>query len=421
MKGKPLLVAALASCLFTHPLTGEDRVFSLIKKLQAGESLPINQTDEQEFLKDLLSRLDVPVASQVLVFSKTSMQKSQINPRHPRALYFSDDLYVAWVQGGFVEAIAHDPDAGPLFYLIERTPSAPAPRITSSEDCLSCHEGTRTRNVPGVLVRSLFIDPTGQPIHAAGSYLTDHASPLEKRWGGWYVTGQHGDLRHMGNTLASWLRDEQKVQFDSEAGANLDSLEGLIDTAPYLRKGSDIVALMVLEHQVGMINRLTEAERYFQNSFRVSRSLYPDLEEATTLAELTGTPLSVATSYAEKIVGYMLFRDEAVLPEGGIDGDPSFQEAFQKNRRPSKASHALKDFHLGTRLFKNRCSYLIYSDAFRALHPALRDAVYHRLWTVLEGEDASGDFDHLGPSERQRIQGILRDTLQDLPKEFIKP
>ena len=173
----------------------------------------------------------------------------------------------------------------------------------------------------------------------------------------------------MGNTLASWLRDEQKVQFDSEAGANLDSLEGLIDTAPYLRKGSDIVALMVLEHQVGMINRLTEAERYFQNSFRVSRSLYPDLEEATTLAELTGTPLSVATSYAEKIVGYMLFRDEADLPEGGIDGDPSFQEAFQKNRRPSKASHALKDFHLGTRLFKNRCSYLIYSDAFRALHP----------------------------------------------------
>lgn len=396
------------------PATG-DRFSLFLEALESGEATAIDQSSEQDFLQDLLRRLDVPVESQVLVFSKTSLQKSLIDPDHPRALYFSDDFYVGWVQGGLVEVIAHDPVRGPLFYVVEREPSRTKPRITASEDCLSCHEGSRTRNVPGVLVRSLYIDPSGQPIHAAGSFLTDHSSPLDERWGGWYVTGQHGSLRHMGNTLASWLRDKGRAEIDREPGANLNTLEGIIDMGPYLRKGSDIVALMVLEHQVGMLNRLTEAGYYFRRSFEVSSKLYPEITDATTLAELSGSPLSVASSYAEKIVKYMLFCDEAQLPEGGIDGDPDFQDAFQKNSRLSSDGHSLKDFQLNTRLFKNRCSYLLYSAAFQSLHPALKDAVYRRLWSVLEGEDSSGDFDHLGLTERKRIQEILRDTITDFP------
>ena len=47
-------------------------------------------------LQRLLKELHIPVESQVLVFSKTSFQRQVINPRRPRAIYFSDTSYVGW-------------------------------------------------------------------------------------------------------------------------------------------------------------------------------------------------------------------------------------------------------------------------------------------------------------------------------------
>jgi hypothetical protein len=402
-----------------------DPVTQLAHALHSGEAKPLDQQDERAFLRDLLARLNVPVASQVLVFSKTSMQSKLIDPHHPRAIYFSDEIYVGWVPGGLIEVIAHDPQAGPLFYIVERQPEHPWPRITASEDCLACHESTRTRNVPGLLVRSLYIDPAGQPIHAAGSFLSDHASPLKDRWGGWYVTGRHGDLRHMGNSLASWLPEEGKAELDREAGANVVSLADRIDTSAYLHAGSDIVALMVLEHQVGMLNRITEAAQAFQRALKVTAALHeepPEPRTVTTLAELHGSARSVASHYAESVVDYMLFRDEAPLPDGGIEGDPAFQQAFLRQRRTSSNGDSLKDFHLHTRLFKNRCSHLIYSQAFQSLHPALKDSIYRQLWSALEPGDEPIDqadsHNHLAPSERARIRSILTETLADFPADL---
>ena len=39
------------------------------------------------------------MASQVLVYSKTSINAAFITARNPRAIYFTDDAYVAWVPG----------------------------------------------------------------------------------------------------------------------------------------------------------------------------------------------------------------------------------------------------------------------------------------------------------------------------------
>ena len=49
---------------------------------------------EKQFLSILLRRLNIPVESQILVFSTTSLQLSKISPRNPRAIYFSNDVYV---------------------------------------------------------------------------------------------------------------------------------------------------------------------------------------------------------------------------------------------------------------------------------------------------------------------------------------
>ena len=87
----------------------------------------------------------------------------------------------------------------------------------------------------------------------AGSFSTDHRSPLEQRWGGWYVTGTHGASRHMGNQVAG----DEAGTLDPDAGANVTDLTRFLAPGVHLTPHSDLVALMVLEHQVRIINLIT--------------------------------------------------------------------------------------------------------------------------------------------------------------------
>ena len=81
---------------------------------------------EVGFLPSVLAALDIPVSSQVLVFSKTSFQFRRISPRNPRAIYFNDDVYVGWVRGGdVVELSAVDPQLGANFYTLIQDPQSP--------------------------------------------------------------------------------------------------------------------------------------------------------------------------------------------------------------------------------------------------------------------------------------------------------
>lgn len=370
--------------------------------------------DERAVLREVLDFLEIPVESQMLVFSKTSHQNPLISPATPRAIYFNDEVYLGWVRGGRIEIAQHAPGIGVTFHLLDHR-AVDRPRIERPSSCLDCHAGSRVNNLPGLMVRSVYPAATGHPILSQGSFTTGHASPLAERWGGWYVTGRHGDARHLGNAIARETNDGAVI--DMEPGANVVDLSTLVDVAPYLADSSDIVALMVLEHQVGMHNLLaqsaTRVRVVMHRQQAWQRELGIDPGE-----ELTGSSLTVVNGQAERVLEHLLFCDEIRLPAGGLQGRADYQRAFQYNMRRDDAGRSLKDFDLESRLFRWRCSYLIYSAAFDDLPGALKERVYERLLEVLDGRDTSGRFDHLEAVERTTIKSILLETKDDLPEAW---
>jgi hypothetical protein len=360
----------------------------------------------------VLEQLKVPISSQVLVFSKTSFQRSRIAPESPRALYFNDDVYVGFVQGGEVlEFSAVDPELGGTFYLLEQA-KTPAPVILrQTHDCLQCHASGKTQDVPGHLVRSVYPEETGQPAFNAGTFNTSHESPMQERWGGWYVTGTHGKQTHMGNVLVSDRAHPE--QLDTKAGANVTDLSGKFDTSAYLTSKSDIVALMVLEHQVKMHNLITLANYQAKIAIHYARAINKALgEPENTISESTARRFQ---GPAEELVKYMLFVDEAELNDP-VRGITSFTSDFSARGPRDREGRSLRDFDLNKRLFTYPCSYLIYSKSFDALPGPVRDHVYRRLWEVLTGQDQSPTYARRTAAERKAILEILRETKTGLPE-----
>jgi hypothetical protein len=397
-----------------------DPVAALWQRVQRGETT-LDATSEKAFLTSVLRELKIPVESQVLVFSKTSLQNSHISPRTPRAVYFNEECYLGWVQGahGVMELIGMDGERGPQFYTLTiPTQKDEKPELGRSEQCFSCHEGSRTNNVKGMLVRSVYTDATGQPQLQDGSFLSTHESPLHERWGGWYVTGRHGNDFHMGNITVTV--DEKSpgrdIRLDRKAGANVLDLSPYIDVRAYLTGSSDLVALMVLEHQCSMHNLLTAAnEQCRQAMLRQAEFQKAFGEKVTDTPQ--GSALGVFNSHVDKLLHHLLFSGEYELKDDGVEGDVSFQDAFRVNRRESTEGKSLKDFQLRTRLFKNRCSYMIYSASFAALPAQLKTMLYARMVAILNGTENSADFAHLSTSERENILAILRETKKDFPRK----
>ncbi len=389
-----------------------DTCTALDKELAAG-TFKLNVKDDKTMARRVLEALKIPVESQVLVFSKTSLQRDRISPSTPRALYFNDECYVGWVPGGLMEFAGMDPALGPVFYSLnpERHDRA-VPRFDRSDECINCHAGSMTRNVPGLMLRSVFPDRDGSVLLQMGTSLIDHTSPLAERWGGWYVTGSHGDVEHMGNVTAT--RGKDGPVLDRKKGANVKSLAGLFDTRRYFREDSDIVALMTLEHQVAMHSRLVEAAYDVRMAIARQTSLRKELGEPPT-EELVGSTRVVADSHCEKVMKCLLFCEEAAMPSGGVDGGPAFQEAFRAGRRTGKEGKSLKDFQLLTRLFKYRCSYLIYSRSWDAFPAQFREVLYRRLFTILTAAEPVKGYEHLSAGERRDILEILRETKEGLP------
>ena len=388
-----------------------DPVARLQEKLQA-RSVELRHDDRQGYLRSVLELLDVPVSSQVLVFSKTSFQRTRIAPETPRAIYFNDDVYVGFVQGSdMLEFSAVDPELGGTFYLLEQT-KAPAPTfLRQTHDCLQCHASGKTLDVPGHLVRSVYPEESGQPAFNAGTFSTSHESPMQERWGGWYVTGTHGKQTHMGNVLVT---DRDKPEnLDTKAGSNLKDLSGKFDTSAYLSPSSDLVALLVLEHQVKMHNLITLANYQAKIAVHYARAINKALgEPENTISESTARRFQ---GPAEDLVKYMLFVEEAPLSEP-VQGTTTFARDFTARGPRDKQGRSLRDLNLKTRLLEYPCSYLIYSKAFDALPALVKDHVYRRLWDVLTGKDQSPEFARRTPEERKAILEILRDTKPGLPE-----
>ena len=344
----------------------KDPVALLERKIQRGE-LVLPQDPQFGVLPGLLKELNVPVESQVLVFSKTSLQIHKISPSNPRALYFNDSVYVGYVPGSSIlELAANDPDLGAVFYTLDFAPITEARQgvqlVRDRGQCLSCHATSRTENVPGYLVRSIYPDASGRPRTGTSSYTTDYRSLFQTRWGGWYVTGTHGQMRHLGNAFALDRSDPQKM--DLEAGANRSELPSRVQPKLHLQPHSDLVALMVLEHQIRVHNLITKANYEARQAVAMDVSMNQALgRDSGYRSESTQRRIqSAASSLADAI----LMRNESPL-EQVVQGTSTFAETFASQGPLDSQNRSLRQFDLQTRLFRHRLSYLIYTPEFQAL------------------------------------------------------
>lgn len=395
----------------------QDAITLLQARLASGE-LKLAGSD-REIMQALLHELKIPIESQVVVFSKTSLQRQHIRPGHPRALYFSDDCYVGWLPSGLIEVTAIDPVLGPVFYAVDpaRVRTNTIRSFVRDNDCLRCHGGVFVRDIPGLFVRSLFTDKNGEPLLQYGSEVVDFRTPFANRWGGWYVTGKHGTALHRGNVFTRAQAGEPEV--DLKRGANLTDLAPFFDTATYLTNSSDIVALLVLEHQTAMQNTLTRASLDCRRMLDYQKNLQRELKEPVTDELVYDSVKSVFDGTARAIVDDLLFQGEAALP-AGLAGSPAFQQAFQQNARRTPAGQSLKDFSLKGHLFENRCSYFIYSDSFLQLPLLLRQRVYDHLARILQPDNTEPRYAYLTGDERKRIREILRATHKELAAVFAR-
>jgi hypothetical protein len=260
------------------------------------------------------------------------------------------------------------------------------------------------------LVRSVFTDPTGQPYFGSGTFNTDDRSPFHERWGGWYVTGTHGLQRHMGNEV---VRDEdQPERLDVEHGANVTNLTERVETSPYLSPHSDIVALMVLQHQARMHNLITRL------GFETRIALHYD----RIMNEAMGRPLDYRSdstqrriaAAGDKMIEGLLFVD-AFHWQDAVAGTSRFAADFTALGPRDDQGRSLRDLDLSTRLLKHPCSYLIYSAAFDQLPAPALEYAYERLFEVLSGTNHDERFAQVSEQDRRAILEILRATKADLP------
>jgi hypothetical protein len=389
----------------------DNPVTRLQKKLAAGQAT-LTFTDDHGYLKAVLAALGVPESSQVLVFTKTSLQRDRIGPKTPRAIYFNDDTYVGFcLHGDVAEVSAADPTIGTAFYTLDQQPTA-RPRFTRHTDnCLICHASTLTRGTPGHLMRSVYPDASGNPILSAGSHRTDPTSPFAERYGGWYVTGTHGKQAHRGNLVVRNRRDAEEGP-DNAAGQNVTDLKFRFTVGNYLTPHSDIVALMVLAHQVDLHNRIARAAVETRSALHYEAELNKALKEPPT--HRFDSVASRIRSVGDDLLKGLLFCGEAPLT-GAVEGTSGFAKGFAARGPFDTRGRSLREFDLRTRLFRFPCSYLIYTEAFAKLPSEVRDYTLRRLHDVLTGKEADKAFAHLTAADRAAILEILRDTLPGLP------
>ncbi len=382
-----------------------DSIAKLGKALAAGE-IEFEYDPNHGWLPEVLKHLKVSAESQVLVFSKTSLQLHKISPRVPRALYFNDEVYVGWCQqGDVVELAVTDPDQGAVFYTMDQDPNLPPRVLRDQGQCLTCHATNRTQGVPGYLIRSVYPDNNGRPRTGSRTYVTDQSSPFEQRWGGWYVSGKHGQMRHLGNVRSSDRLDPELM--DTEAGANLDSLDTLFNTEPYLTPHSDLVALMVLEHQTQMHNFIARANFETRIATYYDQGINKALgRPQTTVSESTTRRIAAA---GEALVRYMLFADEQEIT-CAVSGTSKYTEQFVTSGIRDRQGRSLRDLDLQRRLLKFPCSYLIYSEAFGHLPEPMTAFVRKRMTEILTAVTVPEGYEKLSDSDRKAVVDILHDT-----------
>jgi hypothetical protein len=369
-----------------HPAIGyrlaprTDVVAELNRRLQVGTAT-LKFDGQAGYLRSLLEQLDVHVDSQMAVYSKTSLQSPLINPSNPRTVFFNDSVSVAWMRGGFIEVAAQDPVLGVGFYMLPQAPM-PTPQLIHETRCLGCHYSAGAEGIPGFLLRSVPTAADGAPLPWLGNATMDHRTPTEERWGGWYVTGTAGSQKHLGNLVLPDRRAQALPPWS--ASQILATLAGRFDTSAYLSGHSDIVALLVFEHQARALNLITR------------------VGWLARLAATEQTPARQAslTAAVNELADYLLFVGEAPLEN--VRGSSGFAERFSAQGPRDSKGRSLRELDLKQHLTRYRCSYVVYSAAFDALPEGAREMVYRRMKRTLTGDALE----------------ILRETKKNLPVWF---
>lgn len=382
----------------------QGRVGQLARAVNSGsESLQAETIAGRGYLDALLDSLEIDVSSQALVFSRTSLQTRLIRPETPRAIYFNDDTYVAFIPGApTLEIASFDPQLGPVFYTLRQDSTSVQQDSNAAlmerqfNSCLRCHDSYSLSGggVPRLLLGSGYTGTDGNLVSHEAWILTSPATPLRSRWGGWYVSGFHGEQVHLGNVVVQQAADLQDLE--SLRVGNLGELSGLLDLSAYPSAYSDIVALMVLEHQVEVQNLISRLR------FEASRLEAP-VAQAEAASGAEGSAASVANNaivvladHIDALVAAMTMQDEIEL-NAAVRGTSGFAEHFESLGPFDNQGRSLRQLNLQTRLFEYPLSYQIYSEGFQSLPDPVRAAVYSQLRLALADETA--------------VTGILRDTL----------
>jgi hypothetical protein len=370
----------------------------LNRELEAGTAR-LTFEGRSGYLQSAIDALKLPIDSQLLVFSNASLQGRLVNPSNPRALFFDDKVVLAWVRDAeLLEVAAHDEKAGVVFYSLEQRP---AERAVFKREfrCLGCHLAADTLGVPGLLMFSTMPETADRAMRIA---TTDQRSPIAERWGGWFVTGNSGAAQHLGNRVPA---------LDGRTRGEVSSVTGLFDADGFRGFSSDIAALLTFSHQTQMTNLLTRAS---WEARAADPALHPGAPTSAGELELVET---VMRGVAEEVVDYMLFVDEAPLPNP-VAGRSGFAERMSASGPRDRRGRSLYELDLTRRLMKYPCSYLIYSPAFDALPPLAKDPIYRRMWQLLSGDAREPRYRSLSLADRRAIVEILKDTKPNLPAYF---
>jgi len=368
----------------TRPTT--DAVAQLNQALARGER-SLSRDPQTGYLRAVLDALGVPAASQLLVFSKTGVQRDYTSPHTPRALFFNESVVVGYLPGSpAMEIAAHDPQQGVIFYTLNQTASAPA--FVRQTGCLACHVSMSTLEVPGVLARSNAVAADGQVMPQLGSNDVDHRTPHPDRWGGWYVTSdgtatQYAQRAHSGNITFSGRGNTSNEVF-------IEWLNSSPEDRGYISASSDISALLVFDHEMHAINLLTK------------------LNWEARVGSAAAAPL------VNELADYLLFVGE-VPPSVALMANAGFAKSLEDRMPKDRQGRSLGQLDLVNRLMRYPCSYMVYSKAFDGLPAAVKDAVYHRMLEILSGSDTRSAYAQLSAADRRAVIEILRDTKPDFP------
>jgi hypothetical protein len=235
--------------------------------------------------------------------------------------------------------------------------------------------------------------------------MTDHTE-FRYRWGGGYVTGRHGNQVHLGNMLIHDVKE--LTQLESLRRGNLDNLDAVFDTKPYLTDKSDIVALMVLLHQSTVQDRITEVN-FDTRTALAKQGKDPAGGRGVTLPAQARKQIQ---EEMDALVDEMLLVGDPPL-SARVSGNSGFDKWFQSRGPRDSHGRSLRELDLTRRLFKYPCSFLIYSNAFDALPAYAKNYVYDRLGRILTGQEPGSQYAVLSAADRKAVLEILTATKPD--------